>query len=207
MMGAIQIGAVILAGGKSTRFGAPKVLQNFGGTPFLLCITRPLVQAGLEHIALVLGHQAEQLIPAVPGAEKLQIIINRNYEAGQFSSIQAGVRGMPDSLTGVLLCLIDQPHIHSTTYRTVLDKAQRMVKKIWIPTYRSKQGHPVFLPGWLLAEIKRQPTDISLRDLLLCFSNEIEKVEVDDPGILEDLDTPEDLRRLEKEIDRSGRKE
>ena len=206
-MGAVQIGAVILAGGKSTRFGAPKVLQNFGGIPFLLCITRPLLQAGVENIALVLGHQAKQLIPAVPGAEKLQIIINRNYEAGQFSSIQAGVRGMPDSLTGVLLCLIDQPHIHSTTYRTILDKVRRMVKKIWIPTYRSKQGHPVFLPGWLLAEIKRQPTGISLRDLLLCFSNEIEKVEVDDPGILEDLDTPEDLRRLEKEIDRSGRKE
>ena len=206
-MGAIQIGAVILAGGKSTRFGAPKVLQSFGGTPFLLCITRPLLQAGVENITLVLGHQAEQLIPAVPEAEKIQVIINRNYEAGQFSSIQAGVWAMPDSLAGVLLCLIDQPHIHSATYRIVLDKARRMAEKIWIPTYRSRQGHPVFLPGWLLAEIKRQPTAISLRDLLFRFLKEIEKVEVDDPGILEDMDTPEDLQRLEKEIVRSGRKE
>jgi molybdenum cofactor cytidylyltransferase len=207
MMGPIQFGAVILAGGKSTRFGAPKVLQSFRGTPFLLCITQPLLQAGVENIALVLGHQAEQLISKVPGAENFRIIINQNYEAGQFSSIQAGVRGVPDMLAGVLLCLIDQPHIRSTTYRTVLDKARRMAEKIWIPTYRSKQGHPVFLPGWLLAEIKRQSTGISLRDLLFRFSNGMEKVEVDDPGILEDMDTPEDLQRLEKEIDRAGQKE
>ena len=206
-MEAVPIGAIILAGGKSTRFGAPKVLQNFHGTPFLLCITRPLFQAGVEKIALVLGHQAEQMIPAVPEAERIQIIINKNYEAGQFSSIQAGVRGVADSLAGVLLCLIDQPHIHAGTYRTVLNQARREREKVWIPTFRSRQGHPVFLPAWLLAEIKRQPAGISLRDLLVRFSGEIEKVEVVDPGILEDMDTPEDLRRLEKEIVPSRGKE
>jgi molybdenum cofactor cytidylyltransferase len=206
-MGLIQFGAVILAGGKSTRFGAPKVLQSFRDTPFLLCITRPLLQAGVENITLVLGHQAEQLISAVPEVEKLQIIINKNYEAGQFSSIQAGMKGVPDSLAGILLCLIDQPHIRPATYRTVLDEARRVAKKVWIPTYRSKQGHPVYLPGWLLAEIKRQPASISLRDLLFRFANEIEKVEVNDPGILEDMDTPEDLQRLEKAIHPPSRKE
>ncbi|MBS1271240.1 MAG: Bifunctional IPC transferase and DIPP synthase [Candidatus Marinimicrobia bacterium] len=120
-----NIAGIILAAGKSSRFGAPKVLQSFLGTPFILRISDALQSAGIPDILLVLGHEFEQLFPKVPSKDSFQIVENPDYELGQFSSLQASIRSLPADVAGTVMCLVDHPHISVGTYRTVVTAARQ----------------------------------------------------------------------------------
>jgi len=191
------MGALILAAGKSARFGAPKVLQVYRGVPFLARITPFLRNAGVEEITLVLGHEAEKLMPRIPQTENVRFVVNKKYEDGQFSSLQAGILSLDFEVSGVLMCLIDQPHLQQATYAVIVKRALALPEKIILPRYKSRGGHPVYLPRWIFSEITAQLSTATLRDLFSRFQEQIVRVDVDDPGIREDIDTPEDLRRLE----------
>lgn len=192
-----SIAAVILAGGKSERLGAPKLLLKFKGTPFFKCITSSLRRAGIENIIIVLGHQADILLPQVQKEENLTVVINEKYEEGQFSTLKAGIQALDFPVTGVLICLIDQPHFEPSVYSSILKHAQDSSKKILIPTYKSRGGHPIYIPSWIFPEIIAQPATITMRELIYRCPQEIVRLKLDKPGILEDIDTMEDLIRLE----------
>lgn len=193
-----RLAAMILAGGKSRRFGDPKVLQFFRNQPFLLRISDALLATGLKKIYLVLGYKAKKFQKHLPVVEPLEIVVNPGYEAGQFSSIQAGIRSVGRETPGVVSCLIDQPHLLPYTYRVMIMNACSHPEKIIIPTYHSRGGHPVYIPRALFPEIDSAPAIASLRDILDNHRDQILRVEINDAGILEDIDTKKDLHRLEK---------
>ncbi len=192
-----QMSAMILAGGESRRFGAPKVLQSFCDAPFLSRIVDALVASGLQQIHLVLGHKAEKFRRKLPATKPLHIVKNRDYKYGQFSSIQTGVKALDDQTLGVLSCLIDQPHILPYTYHAVIMNACSSPKNIIIPTYESRGGHPVYIPRALFSEIIASPPSSTLREIFDTHSDKILRVEINDPGLIEDIDTRNDLRRIE----------
>jgi CTP:molybdopterin cytidylyltransferase MocA len=155
----------------------------------------------VEELILVLGHQAQQLIPLIsqlPDAENVRVVINPRYEEGQFSSLQAGIQAVELSRQGVLLCLIDQPHLKVSTYQTIVQEARQSPKQIVIPSHRSRWGHPVYLPRWLFGDILHQTSPCTLRDLVSRHRHDVLTRELNDPGVREDVDTKEDLERLEK---------
>ncbi len=116
----LNLSAIILAAGRSQRFGAPKVLQRFNGIPFLTKIKNNLQQAGLGEMILVLGHQARELIPGLPEAEDFKIVINERYDLGQLSSLQAGLKKVNPHAQGVMMCLVDQPHVPCSVYQALV---------------------------------------------------------------------------------------
>jgi len=193
-----SIPAIILAAGKSERYGAPKVLQNFLGKPFLSRIADALYDAGIAQIYLVLGYRAAQVQTQLPSIDGLQIVVNENYKSGQISSLQAGICALPPQCTGTLLCLIDQPHLFASTYVKLLAVAHAAPAMIAVPVYDCHRGHPLYLPAWFGAEILRTPTTDSLRTVLAHYAEQIITVTVADPGITVDIDTPADLHRLEE---------
>jgi molybdenum cofactor cytidylyltransferase len=192
-----SVAAIILAGGKSERLGAPKVLQKFKGIPFFKRIVYSLRKAGIENIIMVLGHKADILLPHVQKEKNFSVIINEKYEEGQFSSLKAGIQTLDFSITGVLICLIDQPHLEPAVYSSILKHARGSSKKILIPTYQGQGGHPIYIPSWIFSEIISKPATITLRELIYHFTQEIVRIELNEQGILEDIDTMEDLIRLE----------
>lgn len=193
------LGALILAGGKSERFGAPKVLQSFRGELFLVRIVNALVEAGSKKIFLVLGPQAQQHCARLPQFNSVTVVCNENYHYGQFSSVQAGVRASgEDPVSGILLCLIDQPQIRPETFSTLVQAARQNPQHILIPSYQNRNGHPIYLPRWLFPTILAAPITANLRQILSCHVEAMIKVPVADAGILADIDTPADLDRLEK---------
>lgn len=193
-----RLAAIILAGGKSRRFGEPKVLQFFRNQPFLMRITNALSATGLKKIYLVLGYKAKKFRTHLPAAEPLEIVVNPEYEAGQFSSIQAGIRAVDRETPGVVSCLVDQPHLLPYTYRVVIMNACSHPENIIIPTFHSRGGHPVYIPRTLFPEIDAAPSSANLRDIFNNYRDTILRVEINDAGILEDIDTKKDLHRLEK---------
>ena len=199
------IAAVVLSGGASRRFGAPKILQEFAGENFLTRIHRNLLAAGARPIILVLGHGAGTVRPRLPRLPELHIAVNPAPQKGQFSSLQTGLRELgrlAAPVRGVLVCLVDQPHLLPQTYRRMFELAEKAAERVIVPTFGGRGGHPVFLPGSLFARILDEPPTAALRTVLRQAGNSPLRVELDDPGILEDIDTPEDLRRLEKSAGR-----
>lgn len=193
-----SISALILAGGKSERFGAPKVLQSFKNIPFLMRIVDALRQAEIQSIFLVLGHQADKIIKKLPKIEDLKIVFNEDYECGQFSSLQAGIRNLPADSLGCLVCLIDQPQIQSGVVQNILAESNLNLDKIIIPTFNNRGGHPVYIPNNLFQEIKNTSPKTSLRAVFLNHNDLIHRLTVENALILEDIDTPGDLKKVEK---------
>lgn len=197
--------AVILAAGKSERFGAPKVLQLFRGELFVTRIVSALAGAGIESIFLVLGHQAQQHMARLPKLSSVTFVINENYPFGQFSSVQAGLAALgPIPACGMFLCLIDQPHLQSQTFATLVQASQQQPQHIIIPTCQNRNGHPIYIPSWLFPTILAAPKTATLRQILNSNADRFAKIQVADAGILLDIDTPADLERLEKTDLHSG---
>jgi molybdenum cofactor cytidylyltransferase len=101
----------------------------------------------------------------------------------------------------VILCLIDQPHLKASTYQSIVQEARQSPRQIVIPSYESRRGHPVYLPRRLFADILHPTSPCTLRDLISRHRHDIITRELDDPGVREDIDTEEDLERLEKALE------
>ena len=156
-----------------------------------------MLKTGIRENYLILGFNAKKMIPQLPGIENLNIVINNNFENGQFSSLQAGISNFKAKYCGLLICLIDQPHIKFETFQNIVRKVMSHPEKIIIPVYNNRGGHPVFIPGSLFTEIVKKSAKKSLREVFSNHHDLILRMEVKDPGILEDIDTPADLSRLE----------
>ncbi|MBD3276349.1 MAG: NTP transferase domain-containing protein [Candidatus Marinimicrobia bacterium] len=196
----MNVGAIILAAGKSERFGSPKVLQSFLEQPYTIRILNNLQSAGIssDNVVLILGHKFEEFRPQLPDLGSTKIIDNLNYELGQFSSIRAGIAEHTETaVQGVLMCLVDQPHLLPETFQAVLDAAQDNPEKIIIPTYQDRGGHPVFIPEYLFQVILDHSDVNTLRDVFNQHRESIKRISVDDPGLLKDTDYPEDLEDME----------
>ncbi len=197
----METGAIILAAGKSRRFGAPKVLQSFRDTPFTTSIIKKLLRVGIreEHIFLIMGHHFKQIKSRLPDLGKVKIIDNPNYNYGQFSSIRRGVKELQSAgLAQAMMALIDQPHLRPSTFKQVLEAGHNSPGKIIIPTRNNRGGHPIFLPGFLFQVILKQNDKSNLRVLFKQYRTEIKRVDVDDPGLHMDTDYPEDLLKVEE---------
>lgn len=186
--------AIILAAGKSTRMGEPKPLVRFGKQTFLETILQNFKNTGIEDVLIVLGYKAEQI------AKELNLppddfAINKNYQLGQFSSVQTGVKNLQSNCTGVFLALVDQPQIGSNVLTKIRKAFEENSGKIAIPTFKGKRGHPPVLPKWLFSEILTANPTQKASALIRNHPDEIYELEIDDESILWNINTKENLKR------------
>ena len=185
--------AIVLAAGKSTRMGAPKQMLPLGDTTMLGQTLEHLHQANMEEVLLVLGAQAETIQQSLPSIPNLRTIYNPNYQQGMATSLQAGLAALGPETESVLIVLADQPFLQPQTIRRLADHST--AAKILIPTYRGKRGNPVRLHRLLFPEAMALEGDVGCRALFATHPDQIEMLEVEDEGILLDLDTPKDYQR------------
>lgn len=110
---------------------------------------------------------------------------NRDYALGMLTSLQAGLRSTGDCDT-VLFTLVDHPAISLSTVDALLDSNG----PIAIPRYQGKRGHPVCIRREIVREFLAEPVESKVRDVIDRHANEIDYVEVADPGISDDIDDP-----------------
>lgn len=191
-----MIAGLVLAAGESSRMGRDKALLTYRGRTFLETIVSTLREAGIERIAVVLGHNAEQIQKGINlgGAE---LVINREYRRGQTSSLQAGLRALdcPD-LEAIVLCLVDHPAVSSQTARTLIETFRNSKAPVVIPTFEGKRGHPVVLSRALFNELKGLKPEEGANTIVRKYREATQFVEVPDEGILLDVDSPESYRKL-----------
>ena len=190
-----MISAIILAAGESTRMGEPKPLVKFGQHSFLEAILQNFRNAGIEDVLIVLGHESERIIEEL----KLPVdnyTINKNYQLGQFSSVQQGVKNLNSKCTGAFLALVDQPQISTKVLINICKVFEENANKIVIPTFRGKRGHPPVLPKWLFHEILTANPTQKTSEIIRNHPHKVCELKIDDESILWNMNTKQDLEKI-----------
>jgi len=197
-----QVSAVILAAGTSTRMGRAKQLLPLGGTTVLARTLDNVRSAGLVEMVLVLGASAESIRRQLPQAllQGVKIIVNHAYGQGMASSLREGLSAVDPQAAAALIILGDQPFLQPLTLRQIIDEYHASRAQIVIPLYQGKRGNPVLLDRSVFSEVMALEGDVGCRAI---FSNHLEgisKVEVEDMGVLLDMDDPADYERLKRQF-------
>jgi molybdenum cofactor cytidylyltransferase len=198
-----MISAIVLAAGTSSRMGVPKPLVPIDGRPLLDYVLRTVRASGVDEIVVVLGHEADRVRTAIP-LHGIRAIVNDAYEDGMSTSIRAGVRAANSRSKGFLIVLGDQPFVTSKTVGELIARRNESRATIVIPTFRGQRGNPVVLDRSLARDIHRLTGDQGCRAIFGRHADGILEVPVQDPGVLIDLDTPDQIARAEETV-RSGR--
>jgi molybdenum cofactor cytidylyltransferase len=193
-----QVSAVILAAGASTRMGQTKQLLPLGGTTVLAQTIDNVRSAGLVEIVLVLGASAEAIRRQLPQSllEGLKVVVNQAYRQGMASSLREGLSALDPQTGGALIILGDQPFVRPQTLHQIMAGYHRSGAQIVIPSYQGKRGNPVLLSRSVFPEVMALEGDTGCRAIFSNHLNAILKVEVEDPGILLDIDNQHDYDRL-----------
>jgi molybdenum cofactor cytidylyltransferase len=191
-----MISAIILAAGESKRMGQPKMLLPWGETTVLGQVLSVLKSAGVEDVVTVTGGFREQ-VEALAKMHGSRIIFNEEYAGNEMlSSIQCGLRAMKAEAQAALICLGDQPQVQERSVRGVRELFENGKSRLVVPSYQMRRGHPWLVARPLWDELLKMMSPQSPRDFLNAYAKEIEYVEVDNPSILQDLDTPEDYLKF-----------
>ena len=215
--------AIILAAGDSVRMKAVKPLMPWNGLPFIEHVCRALRQAGIRRRIAVLGRRHKEILQAwQPQGE--HIAINPKPEDGQLSSLRAGLAYMTanpaifggDNAGGIMICLADQPLIKAETYSAVWRCAKNNPGSIIIPRVPRpnrqpddppyKRGHPIIIPQNLVHLCLEGPLDKGLHWATHHPAAKVLDLDVADPAIIRDFDTPEAYQALLAEFGVSGNK-
>ena len=192
----VRMGAVVLAAGQSRRMGQPKLVLPWGDRTVIEWIVGELERAGTDEIVVVTGAARELVETALSGAV-VKLVHNPDFARSEMTtSLQIGIRALDPSLDALLIALGDQPTIEQAVARQIIDAFQTRRARLVIPSYQMRRGHPWLVERSLWAALLAMPPEETMRDFLHTYADQIEYVNVDSPGILKDLDTPEDYQRL-----------
>ena len=190
-----MICALVLAAGQSRRMGTQKLLLPWEGQPVIVHVVDELLRSPVERIFVVIGEQGKPIRDAVAG-RRVHLVTNADAQGEMLSSVRRGLIAMPEQCTAALVALGDQPSITADVVAELVEAFRATGRGIVVPTYRGRRGHPLVLAMHYRDEILTRYEDVGLRGLLQAHSEDVLGVEVATPGILEDMDVPEDYRRM-----------
>lgn len=199
--------AVVLAAGRGRRLGGPKALLEVAGRPMVSRAVATSRRAAVEEVIVVTGCRAEEVEALARAASQeaaadlaeVRCVRNEDWERGRTGSLQAAWEAAGD--TGALVVPVDLPAVRLVTLDLLLGvhgyaaAAPEVVVPVVDTSEGRRRGHPVLLARSLRDAVLAAGPDDPLRSLIR--SRETLEVPVDDPGILLDVNTPEDLARAE----------
>lgn len=183
--------AVLLAAGSGSRFGGDKMLAPLpDGTPIGVASWRNLVSVIAD--AVVVARSGDNALRDAFQAAGANVIDCADAQAGMSRSLIAGLEATPND-SGWIIALGDMPFIKPETIMKVADAIEQG-ELIAVPTYKDKRGHPVGLSASLYEELMAITGDEGAREVVRRHAGACCLIACDDdPGILRDIDTPDDL--------------
>jgi len=185
--------ALILAAGSSRRMGSQKLLLPYGQSTIIETVIDNVLNSSIDHVMVVLGANQEEIQDTLEH-KPVQFCHNRKHEQGMLSSVICGIRALPPDAVSALIYLGDQPGIHPAVTNTVIEAYSEELFGIVIPVHMHRRGHPLLVDMKYRTEIERLDLEEGLRSLRHHFPEDVLEVEVNEPGILVDIDTREDYK-------------
>ena len=188
----MQIGALIVAAGMSSRMGQFKPMLSIGSISVAQRVIATLSQSGVSKIVMITGYNATVLERHLSG-NGIIFLRNENYETTQrFDSVKIGLSYLRDKCDKILFTPVDVPLFTAKTVKTILDSGADLAA----PICEGKQGHPILIANSLIPEILADCGEMGLKGAMDRCSVPLQRIEVDDPGTIHDADTPEDYSAL-----------
>jgi molybdenum cofactor cytidylyltransferase len=194
-MNGAGIGAILLAAGESRRMGYPKPLLKIGDETFITHIAAEILQV-IPRLVIVLGAHADRVRPAIPRDSRIVVLDNPAYARGQLSSLKVGLRfAIAEHARAVVVHLADHPRVAAETFRALVDAHDHLSQPIVIARYCGRRGHPALFSAEVFDELLNAPEDRGARVVVNADPARVAYLDVDDAGVVLDLDTPDDLVR------------
>jgi molybdenum cofactor cytidylyltransferase len=183
--------AIVPAAGAAARFGGDKLAVDLRGTPLLDRTIASLLDGGFQEVIVIVPPAAAWLTAIRRLLDpRVSTIVNPDPARGMFSSIQLGARAVMTSPIGVLPG--DMPFVRAGTIRHLLAASAGTQGSV-VPRYDGRRGHPIVMPAGVRAAIVAAPAGGTLKDVITQAPHFRIDVDVDDPGVLRDVDVPGDL--------------
>jgi molybdenum cofactor cytidylyltransferase len=206
MTRAASFAGVILAAGESSRMGRDKALLPWpppaaGQAPsdetFLSAAIRSLALA-TEFVLVVVGKNEAALAPILY-AHGASLVVNRDPSRGQFSSLQIGLQEVLNhGRDAAMITLVDRPPVATATIQTLRDVFEAADQSVWavVPEFSGKHGHPYLVGREMMEAFLRVPPTSIARDIEHAHQEHIQYLNVDDPLVALNINTPEEYARL-----------
>lgn len=195
-----RVWGVLLAAGRSRRFGGglPKQLLPFEGEPLVRRAARTALASGLDGVLAVVGHAAREVEEALDGLE-VRTVLNPDHAKGLASSVRAGLAAVPGEAAGALFLTADQPLLSAEIVDRLLAAFRETGGPIVLPSAEGRRGSPVLFHRSLFGELAAVQGDAGGRQVVSRHPEAVVEVPLESATPLEDVDSPEDYRRLTAE--------
>jgi molybdenum cofactor cytidylyltransferase len=192
-----MIVAVILAAGASRRMGRPKALLEYRGKTFMQSILATLRAAAIDS-AVVAISPLDDKIKHFIDLTFASIVYNQDTaETGPISSIKAALLELINhQVEYVLVWPVDQPHVAVQTVASLKSVSLQKKPDIAVPVFNGVRGHPVLFRQTVFQELLSAPADLGARSVVRRLPDRVLEIPVQDPAVIDDIDTPEDYQRL-----------
>lgn len=193
----MTIAAIVLAAGRGTRFGRDtgvpsKLLATMNGVALVRRVVDAAVTAGAAPVYVVTGHAEVEVRASLDGTA-VRFVPNPDFALGLSSSLRAGLAAAGDA-DAALIMLADMPNVRAETLRGLIAAfAEHPDVEAVVPVYRGRWGNPVLLARRLFSAAGALTGDAGARKLLQADGRRLHLHEVDDAGVVQDIDEPGDL--------------
>jgi CTP:molybdopterin cytidylyltransferase MocA len=202
----MSVAGVVLAAGRGSRMGGPKALVEFEGESFLGRVVKSMRRGGVGPITVVVAEGMAD-VAEESRAAGADVVANPHPERGQLSSFEVGVGVLGSGCLGAVVALVDHPLVRPGTYRAVAQALREHEEAFVVPLFGGRRGHPLGMGRRWFGELSRVPEGEGARWLLRRYADHVVEVATNDPGILLDIDTGEDLDRALRQISGAGSEE
>lgn len=180
--------------------GTPKAALVLDGKTFVARVVDTLRAGGVGDVVVVTGEAEDATARALGAKERVALLRNPEPERGQLSSLKVALRHLATAAPEVelaVVALVDHPAVRATTVSALIEAVRATPPAaIALPTHAGRRGHPVLFAHAVWDELLATPDDLGARAVVRAEPARVREVAVDDPGILLDVDTPDDLARL-----------
>jgi molybdenum cofactor cytidylyltransferase len=194
----MSIAGIILAAGKGTRMGGGKMTAKLHGKALVRHVADVAISSNLDQVIAVLGHDAAKVEQALHGTG-VRIIHNPDYAEGMATSLKAAISALSEQTKAALILLGDMPQITPKLIQQLIEAFNNNPHASGIvPVVQGKRGNPILIAAALFASIMQLEGDIGARKLLAEADAAVIELDVQDPAILNDIDTTEALEKLNR---------
>jgi molybdenum cofactor cytidylyltransferase len=202
--GGRRIAAIVLAAGQSTRMGAVnKLLADIGGKPLVRRVVEAALASRARPVIVVTGHERARVEGALAGLD-IRFVHNSDFADGLSASLRRGIGAVPDDADGAVVCLGDMPQVRAALIDGLIGAFDpERGALIVVPTVDGKRGNPVLWSRRFFPELTKLEGDVGARHLIGRYGEALVEVPVDDRSSFVDVDTPEALRAVKAEMERT----
>ena len=186
-----MISGVVLAAGTSTRFGSTKQLHEIEGRTLVQHAVDALVEAGVDEVIVVTGHDAELVEAKVVLPPAGRFVRNPEFRSGQASSLAAALHEVAPGSEGCVILMGDQPGVSAADVSALIAGFRQSRSKIVRASYADGPG-PALLSREIYAEAGHLHGDVGARVLMASHPDWVYEVDID-AAVPRDIDTPQDL--------------